>query len=402
MAAARTVNELAEALWWGHAEACDAAAVGIALVDTEVRMLPGPGAPGVLPPKLDPLLVTEFAYAPMPLHYETATAVLAAYPILQLVGAPGPDGACAVVPLCGPAAPTGALVATWPHPRPFSVGDRSLLAALAGLCSAELDRIWPLEQERDAVERLRCRLRPLGLPAIAGAEVAVRHEPAGGTAVGVGFYDVIELETGAWRLVAGDVAGRGVDVAVLAGLAREAFRSEPDGGPAAALGRLDQLVREFGDPRSRMSAACVDLTRRGRGFTLTVARAGHPAPLVLRGTGTVLSMDPPGGPLGSWPDLQPAELGLELRSGDGLLLCAGGSGRGALAGDPRFAAVLAGCAGWSPDAVLDHVGLALAEHGRPVGDGTSFLALRVRGGPRGTAPGLGDATVVGRGVDKGA
>jgi stage II sporulation SpoE-like protein len=155
-----------------------------------------------------------------------------------------------------------------------------------------------------------------------------------------------------------------------------------------------------------MSAVCVDLTRRGRGFTLTTARAGHPAPLVLRDSGAVLSMDVPGGPLGSWPDPEPAELGLELRSGDGLLLCAGGSTRGALAGDPRFAAVLAGCAGWSPDAVLDHVGLTLAEHGRPVGDGTSFLALRVRGGRRrGPAPawtvGLIDGADI-DGVDKDA
>jgi Stage II sporulation protein E (SpoIIE) len=387
LAAARTVAEVAEALWWGHAEACGASTVGIALADPDVRMLPGSGAPGVSPVKLDPLLVTEFAYAPAPLHFETPAAVLDAYPILRLVGAVPPDGACAVVPLAGPGAPTGALVVGWDRSRSFSVGDRSLLAALAGLCSAELDRIWPQEQERDAVERLRRQLRPAGLPAIAGADVAVRHEPAEGSDLGVGFYDVFATGTGAWRLIAGDVAGRGVDVAVLAGLARDAFRSDPDGGPAAALSRLDQLVREFGDPRCRMSAVCVDLTRRGRGFTLTAARAGHPAPLVLRETGAVLSMDVPGGPLGVWPDPEPAELGLELRSGDGLLLCAGGSNRGALVGDPRFAAVLSGCAGWAPDAVLDHVGLVLAEHGRPVGDGTSFLALRVRGGrPRGPLP----------------
>jgi Stage II sporulation protein E (SpoIIE) len=383
LASARTVSDLAEALWWGHHEACGASSVGIAVADPEIRMLPGPGGAGVATPELDPLLVAEFAYAPAPLHFETPAAVLDAYPILRIVGAPPPDGACAVVPLAGPVVPTGALVVTWDRPRGFSVGDRSLLAALAGLCSVELERIWPLEQDRDTVERLRRRLRPAGLPAIAGAEVAVRHEAAEGADLGVGFYDVFATGTGAWRLVAGAVAGRGVDVALLAGLARDAFRAEPDGGPATALGRLDRLVRDFGDPRCRMSAVCVDLTRRGRGFTLTAAKAGHPAPLVLRGTGAVVTVDVPGGPLGGWPDLEPAELGLELQSGDGLLLCAGGANRGgALVGDPRFAAVLAGCAGRSPEAVLDHVGLALAEQGRPVGDGTSFLALRVRGGRR--------------------
>lgn len=401
LASARTVGEVAEALWWGHDDACGASAVGVVLADVEMRMLPGRGVPGIAPPTLDPILVIQFAYTPVPLFFETAAAVLDAYPILRLVGAAGPGGACAVVPLSGPGTPTGALVVTWDRARAFSPGDRSLLAALAGLCSAELDRIWPQEQERDAVERLRCRLRPLGLPGIPGAEVAVRHEPAEGSDLGVGFYDVFALDTGAWRLVAGEVAGRGVDVAVLAGLARDAFRSEPEGGPAVALSRLDRLVRDFGDPRCRMSAVCVDLTRHGRGFSLTAARAGHPAPLVLRDSGAVLSVDVPGGPLGSWPDPDPAELGLELRSGDGLLLCAGGSGRSALAGDPRFAAMLAGCAGWAPDAVLDHVGLALAGHGRQVGDGASFLALRVRGGQRrGPVPILSLET--GDGVDRGA
>jgi hypothetical protein len=381
LADARTVGEVAEALSRGHDEACGATAVGLALADPDVRVLPGPGTPAVRPLRLDSLLATEFAYASTSLHFGTAEAVLDAYPILRLVGAAGPDGACAVVPLAGPGSPTGALVVLWDQPRAFSAGDRSLVAALAGLCSAELDRIRPMQQERAAVERLRLRLRPPSLPDIAGAEVAVRHEPAVGGELGVGFYDVFTLDTGTWRLVAGDVTGQGVDAAVLVGLARDAFRSEPEGGPAAALSRLNRLVGEFDDPRCRMGAVCVDLTRHGRGFSLTAARAGHPPPLVLRDSGAVLSVDVPGGPLGSWPRPDPAELGLELRCGDGLLLCAGGSG-GALAGDPRFAAMLGSCAGWAPDAVLDHIGMALAEHGRPIGDGASLLALRVRGGRR--------------------
>jgi hypothetical protein len=94
----------------------------------------------------------------------------------------------------------------------------------------------------------------------------------------------------------------------------------------------------------------------------------------------VLSVDVPGGPLGAWPDPEPAELGLELQPGDALLLCGGGAGRGGLAGDPRCAAALAGCAGRSPGAVLEHVGVALAEPGRPARDSISLLVLRVRGG----------------------
>lgn len=380
LAAARTLAEVADALWSGRVEACGAAVAAVAVADPDPRLVPADRAGGPSP-ELDPLLVTEFAHAPAPLFFDSAAALLDTYPILGTVGAPVPDGACAALPLTGQGTPAGALVLRWDGPRAFSAGDRSLLAALGGLCSAELARIWPRHRERGAVEQLRRRLRPERLPQIAGAEVAVRHQPAGGSDVGVGFYDVFETEDGVWRIVAGDVAGRGVDVAVLAGLARQAFRTrDPDGGPATALGRLDRLVRDFGDPACRMTAVCVDLARRGRGFTLTAGRAGHPAPLVLRQTGAVLSVDVPGGPLGAWPDPEPAELGLELQPGDALLLCAGGSDRGGLVGDPRFTAVLAGCAGWAPEILLDHVGLALSEHSRATAAGASFLALRVRGG----------------------
>jgi hypothetical protein len=382
LAAARTADDIADAVWHRRAEACGASAAGILLAEPEARMLAGTTAALAAALVLDPLLCTEFAYAPGPLHFTSPDALLDTYPILRTVGATVPPGGCAVLPLSGPGTPRGALVVLWDRPRPFSAGDRSLLSALAGLCAAELSRTWPLDRERDAVEQLRRRLRPAWLPSIPGADLAVRHEPAGRAELGVGFYDVFATEDGVWRIAAGDVADRSVEAAVLAGLARDAFRSRGTAaGPATALGRLDELVRDFGDPHCRMSAVCVDLTRRGRGLTLTAARAGHPAPIVLRAaTGAVLSIDVPGGPLGAWPDPEPAELGLELQPGDGLLVCTGGTTRGGLTGDPRFAAVLAGCAGRPPAAVLTHVGLALADVRVPAARGASFLALRVRGG----------------------
>jgi hypothetical protein len=378
LSSARTTAEVADAVWLHRDEACGAVAIGFGVTDPDVGLLCGTHAPPLV---LDPLLIAEFAYAQAPLFYGSGRALAQTYPVLRTVGAPVPDAACAVLPLSGAGLPPGSLVAVWDRPRSFSPGDRGLLTALAALCSAELVRTWPADRERDAVERLRSRLRPPWLPHVPGAEVAVRHQPAAGAGSGVGFYDLFATDDGVWRLVAVDVAARGVDAAVLAGLARQAFRNGGGvAGPAAALGRLDVMVRDFGDPGRRMSAACVDLSRRGRGFTLTAARAGHPPPVVLRASGAVLSLDVPGGPLGEWPDPEPVELGLELQPGDGLLLCAGGRARGGLIGDPRFGALLAGCAGWSAEAVLDRVGVALSEPGVPAADGASFLALRVRGG----------------------
>lgn len=264
LAAARTGPDIAEALWVRRDEACGATAVALVLADPDARLVPRAGSePGL---RLDPLLVAEFACTPVPLFVESADQLLDLYPVLRTVGALPPGEACAVLPLDGAGTPSGALVVVWDRAHRFSAGDRGLLTALGRLCSAELARSRPADEEADVVERLRRRLRPSWLPHVIGAELAVRHGPRDATGAGVGFYDVFATDDGVWRLVAGEVTGGGVDAAVLAGLARQAFRTVAgDAGPAAVLGELDHLVRDFGEPVRRASAVCVDLTRRGRG-----------------------------------------------------------------------------------------------------------------------------------------
>jgi phosphoserine phosphatase RsbU/P len=236
----------------------------------------------------------------------------------------------------------------------------------------------PLHRERVAVEQLRRRLRPRQLAGIPGADIAVWHEPAG-SRFGIGFYDVFSVKDDVWRLVAGDIAGRGVDTAVLAAFARDAFRT-PDAGPGASLWLLDRLVRNFGALR-RMTAACLDLAWHGRTATLAVASAGHPPPLLLGAGGAVRVLDPPGRPLGVGPGLRPGELRMELVPGDVVVLRAGG-GRAESARDGRLADVLTSCAGRSAREVLDHVRRTLAHPRSPATEGTSFVALWIRASRR--------------------
>ena len=388
LASARTTAEVADVIWWRRAEACGAMLAGLAVRDPEPRLLTGHGPGGGPPVPVDPLLLVEFACTRVPLFFDSAQALLERYPVLRSIGTAVPGQACAALPLTGPGTPAGALVLAWDRPRGFSVGDRALLTALAGLCSTELARTGPADRERDALERLRRRLAPPELPAIDGAELAVRHRSAAGVERGIPYHDVIGLRDGMWRLVAGNVTGVGVDAAVLVGLARQAFRSAgPGAGPAAALGRLHRLAGDFGDPRQRVSAVCVDLRRRDSGFAVTCARIGHAPALVLRDSGAVLPLDVPGG-----GDDEPVELGLELGPGDGVLLCAAGPSQGGPTGDPRLTAVLAGCAGRSAEALLDRIDVAVADGDGPPTDGATFLALRVRGGrtrspARGRPPG---------------
>ena len=110
-------------------------------------------------------------------------------------------------------------VATWADAAPGTEAPQRLRPN-HGLAAT------PLHRERVAVEQLRLRLRPRRLAGIPGADIAVWHEPAG-RSFGIGFYDVFSIKGDVWRLVAGDIAGRGVDTAVLAAFARDAFRT-PD------------------------------------------------------------------------------------------------------------------------------------------------------------------------------
>ena len=164
LAAARTTDAVADALWWRRGEACGAVVAGLALLDPEPR-LAGRGPAGTVPMELDPLLVAEFACAGAPLFFGSAEALLETYPVLRSIGTPPPGQACAVLPLTGRGTPAGALVVAWDRPRGFSPGDRGLLGALAALCSVELARTAPGD-----VEHSTFQLEPAGRRAHEGAD----------------------------------------------------------------------------------------------------------------------------------------------------------------------------------------------------------------------------------------
>ncbi len=258
--------------------------------------------------------------------------------------------------------------------RPIPIGRRSRLDVAAGMRAGA------------------GRLRPDRLPTVPGVDLALRHQPDDGDSrAGTAFCDVFAVGDSRWRFVAGHIGHHltgGPPVAeALARLALDLFRAAGPadggpaaGGPAAAIGRLDRLVQQLEEPVAPIGAVCVDLVRRDGAFVLVVARMAHRPPLVMRSTGAVLAVRVPAGPPGraGWPE--PAELAVDLQPGDTVLLCTGGAGPGEPIGDPRFAALLAGCASRPPQAVLDHLGRALADRWAPPAPGASFLAVRVRGG----------------------
>src|SRR6266851_1023882 len=129
--------------------------------------------------------------------------------------------------------------------RTFGPEDVELLqlaaerAALA--VQAKLSR-----EDRIAATALQRSLLPSALPQVAGIDIAARHV-AGQGVVGGDWYDVFQLPTGELGVAIGDVAGSGLEAAVIMGRVRSALRSYAldTRDPAEVLARLDRKMQHF-------------------------------------------------------------------------------------------------------------------------------------------------------------
>ena len=104
------------------------------------------------------------------------------------------------------------------------------------------------QREHRVATTLQRSLLPEHLPETIGLAVASRYLPATtDVAIGGDWYDIIALGDGRLGLVIGDVAGHGVNAAATMGQIRMALRAYAvdDLSPAAALGRLNRLMREL-------------------------------------------------------------------------------------------------------------------------------------------------------------
>ncbi|QIK74565.1 SpoIIE family protein phosphatase [Nocardioides piscis] len=143
------------------------------------------------------------------------------------------------------------------------------------------------ESERHAVrlaKTLQQTLIPPTSPYIPDLEVASAYRPAGvGDEVGGDFYDVFQVGEGDWVVALGDVAGKGVEAAVVTALVRHSIRAlavaEPS--PQALLFRLNAILLAS-EPDRFCTAVVIRLRQRGSSWEVTVSAGGHPLPLLLR------------------------------------------------------------------------------------------------------------------------
>jgi serine phosphatase RsbU (regulator of sigma subunit) len=142
------------------------------------------------------------------------------------------------------------------------------------------------------------------------------------------------------------------------------------------------VLLEDSDTDRFVTLACARLRINDQGTaTLTLATAGHPAPLIVRVNGVVEQPEVSGALSGVLPELSYQEITIELRDGDLFLLYTDGiyeaKGDEGLFGIDRLRELLPDYAGYDPDAVCAGIEQRVLEYlnGKPHDD-MALLALR--------------------------
>ncbi|GGN51653.1 histidine kinase [Streptomyces albiflavescens] len=204
----------------------------------------------------------------------------------------------------------------------FESEDLTFAEELAARAAVAIDNARRFTREHAMAVTLQRSLLPRGQPEQDALEVAWRYLPAE-AGVGGDWFDVIPLPGARVALVMGDVVGHGLHAAATMGRLRTAVHnfSTLDLPVDEVLGNLDDLVARMDDEEN------ADNGREGEGVTgatclyavydpvaeaCTMARAGHPEPVVVRPDGTVTCPDVPASAplgLGGYP-FETAELSL--------------------------------------------------------------------------------------------
>ncbi|MFJ7057821.1 SpoIIE family protein phosphatase [Streptomyces griseobrunneus] len=234
-----------------------------------------------------------------PRFIESAEDFATSYPVLWPNISHLGITAAAYMPLIAQARPIGALGLLYRDKAGFTPDERNLLMALGTSIAQSLQRAMLYEQEHDLAEGLQQAMLPRRIPAVPGAQVAVRYRSARlGRDIGGDWYDLIPLPGGRVGAVIGDVQGHDTHAAAVMGQLRIVLRAYAAEGhsPATVMARASVFLHELDTDRfATCTYAEVDLTTG----VVQLVRAGHVDPLVRDVDGSCRRMPSDGGlPLG--------------------------------------------------------------------------------------------------------
>ncbi|HEY2158100.1 MAG TPA: GAF domain-containing SpoIIE family protein phosphatase, partial [Isosphaeraceae bacterium] len=209
--------------------------------------------------------------------------------------------------------------------RQFNEDDLDLLAAVASQAAISIQNAAlhesMLERERldrdlKLAEQVQKRFLPQSLPKIPGYEFFAYYHAT--YEVGGDYYDFVPLPENKLGIALGDVSGKGVAAALMmakfSGDTRLNLRTEASLSDAAFVLNNTLCAAGIDEKFITLSLSVLDAAKD----RLHLCSAGH-LPLILRradGTIEELGEDVAGFPLGILPDTRYAQLDVDLRPGD--------------------------------------------------------------------------------------
>ncbi|GAA2332639.1 SpoIIE family protein phosphatase [Streptomyces caniferus] len=204
-----------------------------------------------------------------------------------------------------------AAFARWQPTGPFQPDDLVLAEEFVTRAAISIDNARRYTREHNAALTLQHSLLPRDLPEQCAVEAAYRYLPADSlSGVGGDWFDVIPLSGARVALVVGDVVGHGVHAAATMGRLRAAVQAlaDLDLAPDEVLAHLDDMLNRVAHDANTddgvIGATCLYAVYDPVSCRCTLARAGHPAPLLVGPDGAGRLLDLPTGPplgLGGMP-----------------------------------------------------------------------------------------------------
>ncbi len=193
------------------------------------------------------------------------------------------------------------------------------------------DQIGRIDEELRLAAQLQREFLPTEMPGMNGVGFEVLWQPAG--YVSGDIYDVIRLDEAHIGFFLADAVGHGVPAALMTVFIKQCLtfkridKTEPRGyrivGPGEALAQLNRDMVTQQNGHVRFATACCGVinckTRR-----VTLARAGHPYPMLLRADGSHEMIEADGGLLGVFEEEQFEQVTVDLGEGDRFLIYSDG------------------------------------------------------------------------------
>ncbi|MGA8115725.1 MAG: GAF domain-containing SpoIIE family protein phosphatase [Actinocatenispora sp.] len=288
------------------------------------------------------------------------------------------------------------------QPRALGAWEQNALRGLAAIVQdelrlremsarrADLERTFSTQQHRVGVlyRNLQESLLPRHPVEMPHLDVATMYVPAAGEEAAGDFYDVFPLRDGRWVVTVADVPGRGVPAIAQAAQLRASLRTAAlhhgDPGRVLADANYELMLDQEPSALPGCSTAVVALLEpRPGGCRVTLARGGHPPPLVATAAGDVELLLAQGPVLGAYADATYKTVAVDMAAGDALIAYTDGLTLPGDEDDPlgngHLADVWRGAPGADARWFVECARETLIERSTNACDDAALVVIRVRG-----------------------